>query len=230
MNKEKLSELYNQIVPNKNADLLETLLSVTLTTNEHFNLTAIKDEEKFRELMIYDSLLPLKYAEFDGKKVIDVGTGAGFPGLPLAISTKGEFTLLDSTAKKINHINNFAKEHGINNVIGVSARAEDFAHKNVEKYDIAIARAVSALPILLELCLPMLKVGGLFLAMKSTKSDEEIKLSQNALKVLGGEIVDIKKDILPESNEERNLIIIKKNKSCPNKYPRPYNQIKSKNL
>lgn len=229
MTKEEL-ELYLKEFNISDVSKLETLALETLKANELFNLTAIKDINDFRELMIYDSLLPLKYFSFDNKNIIDIGTGAGFPGLPLAISTKGNFTLLDSTSKKINHINEVAKKLDLNNVKAISARAEEYARKHINEYDYAIARAVSSLPILIELALPLLKVGGYLIAMKSNKSEEEIALSKRALKELNAEIIDVYNDQLPISKENRTLIVIKKIKSSPKKYPRSYSEIKSKTL
>lgn len=209
---------------------LENLMNSVLSMNEKFNLTAIKNHEDFRELMIYDSLVPLSHIDFDDKSVLDVGTGAGFPGLPLAICSKGNFTLLDSTKKKIDFINNYAKENKIANVKGINARAEEYAISHREEYDYVISRAVAGLPILIELCFPMVKVGGFFLAMKSNKAQEEINLSQRAIKLLGGEIVATYNDFLPISKESRTLIVIKKNSVTNKKYPRRFDQIKSKPL
>lgn len=229
MTKEEL-KLYIKEFNISDVNKLETLALETLKANELFNLTAIKDINDFRELMIYDSLLPLKYFSFDNKSIIDIGTGAGFPGLPLAISTKGKFTLLDSTSKKINHINEVSHKLDLNNVKAISARAEEYARKHINEYDYAIARAVSSLPILIELAIPLLKVGGYLIAMKSNKSDEEIALSKRALKELNAEIINVYNDQLPISKENRTLIVIKKIKSSPKKYPRSYSEIKSKTL
>ena len=229
MTKEEL-ELYLKEFNIFDVNKLETLASETLKANELFNLTAIKDINDFRELMIYDSLLPLKYFSFDNKNIIDIGTGAGFPGLPLAISTKGKFTLLDSTSKKINHINEVSHKLDLSNVKAISARAEEYARNHINEYDYAIARAVSSLPILIELAIPLLKVGGYLIAMKSNKSEEEIALSKRALKELNAEIIDVYNDQLPISKENRTLIVIKKIKSSPKKYPRSYSEIKSKTL
>lgn len=229
MTKEEL-ELYLKEFNISDVNKLETLASETLKANELFNLTAIKDINDFRELMIYDSLLPLKYFSFDNKNIIDIGTGAGFPGLPLAISTKGKFTLLDSTSKKINHISDVSKKLDLTNVKAISARAEEYARKHINEYDYAIARAVSSLPILIELAIPLLEVGGYLIAMKSNKSDEEIALSKRALKELNAEIINVYNDQLPISKENRTLIVIKKIKSSPKKYPRSYSEIKSKTL
>ena len=230
MTKEELREQLLKLNVSFEIEDLETLLNDTLETNKKFNLTAIKEPEKFRELMIYDSVLPTKLIDFDDKKVIDVGTGAGYPGLVLALTTDGDFTLLDSTKKKIDHINEYVEAHNISNVKGMVARAEEYAKNMQEIYDIAIARAVAPLNILLELIMPMVKVGGYFIAMKGLKGKEEIEESKRALKEMGGEVEIIDAITLPESNEVRMNILIKKVKSSNKKYPREYKQILSKPL
>ena len=230
MTKEELEQQLNKLNVSFDIDELEALLNDTLETNKKFNLTAIKDPEKFRELMIYDSVLPTRLINFDNKKIVDVGTGAGYPGLVLALTTKGNFTLLDSTKKKIDHINEYVKEHNISNVNGVVARAEEYAKNTQETYDIAIARAVASLNILIELIMPMVKVGGYFIAMKGLKGNEEINDAKRALKELGGEIEKIDTINLPNSNEVRMNILIKKIKSSNKKYPRDYKEILSKPL
>ena len=180
--------------------------------------------------MILDSLYPLSLINFDDKKVIDVGTGAGYPGLPLAICSSGDFTLLDSTKKKIDHINEYVKTKGFLRVKGVSDRAEEYARKHRNEYDVAIARAVSSLNILLELIAPMLKVGGYFVAMKGAKGFEEIEDAKHALKELDMEVVEIKEITLPESKEKRINILIQKMKDTKSKYPRAYGDIVNKSL
>ena len=230
MNKVRLEVELKKLNLSFDINSLENLLVDTLKTNEKFNLTAIKDEEAFRELMIYDSALPLTLLDFDNKKVLDVGTGAGYPGLVLALMSKGEFTLLDSTKKKIDHINEYVKDNNIKNVIGVSSRAEDYINNNRDKFDIVIARAVSSLPILCELCLPFVKAGGYFVAMKGLKGEEELDQSKNAVRVLGGEVSSINRVNLPESNEVRINIVIKKIKKGNSKYPRKYQDIINKPL
>ena len=151
---------------NEQLNLLKTFMKVTLETNEKFNLTAITNEDEFVEKMIYDSALALYDLDLSEKSIIDVGTGAGFPGMVLKIlEPNSKVTLLDSTAKKINHLLVFAKEQNID-VEGIATRAEDYARNNREKFDYATARAVSQLNILLELIIPMLKVGGSFIALK----------------------------------------------------------------
>lgn len=233
MDKTTFKELVNKnikVLNEESFSLLEELLHYTLDANKKFNLTGIKDDNSFRNVMLYDSLIPLKYVDFAGKNVLDVGTGGGFPGLPLAISENGHFDLLDSTKKKIDHINNFINLYHLQNVRGINARAEEYAKENAEKYDIVISRAVSSLNILLEITIPFLKVGGILLTLKGDKAEEEIKDSKNALKKLDAEIIDTKIDYLDDDNEKRVLIIIKKNKKTNDKYPRSYSDIKFKPL
>ena len=207
---------------------LERLISYTLEANEKFNLTAITDEEEFRELMIYDSLLPMKYIDFNNKKVLDLGTGGGFPGLPLLLCNNMKLSLLDSTAKKINHIEQYLLANNLE-AKAVAARAEDYAKKNREKFDIVISRAVSKLNILLELAIPYLKVGGMLLALKGKNYQVELDEAKSTLKKLDAEIVDLYLDNLT-NKEERCLIVIKKNKVTKKKYPRSYSEIKSNPL
>lgn len=218
-------------VDDKALTLLESLIDKTLEANQRFNLTAITDKDSFRELMVYDSLLALRYANLGkDKTVIDVGTGAGFPGLPLAICSDAKYTLLDSTSKKIGHICGVIEELGLKNVEAISARAEEFATNNREKYDYAIARAVAPLNILLELCVPFIKVGGSFVALKGAKGIEELNEAKTAIKKLDLEIKTINEEELPFSKEKRTIIIFKKIKSTNKKYPRRFDEIKAKPL
>lgn len=230
MTKEELKLCLKNIDDNK-LSLLEHLIDVTLETNEKFNLTAIKDKEKFRELMVFDSLLPLKYVDLSSEKtVIDVGTGAGFPGLPLAICSDAKYTLLDSTNKKIGHICRVIDEFKLQNVTPICARVEEFALKNREHFDYAIARAVASLNELLELCVPLIKVGGLFIAMKGPRSDEELEDANWAIKKLDLEVISVNEEELPVSKEKRTVIIFKKLKATNKKYPRRFSEIKAKPL
>lgn len=225
---ELVVELEKLNLDSSKVDKLEKYMLATLKANESFNLTAIKEENKFRELMILDSAYPLKYFDFTNKKVIDIGSGAGYPGMVLASLSKGEFTLLDSTKKKIDFISNYAKEHAYFNVKTIIDRAENYARNHREEYDYAVARAVSELNVLVELILPLLKVGGHFIALKGSKGLDELKSSKKMIEKLGGEVVKIDEYELPESHEKRVNIIIKKIKETPRKYPREYSQIISK--
>ncbi len=223
--KELVVELEKLNLDSSKVDKLEEYMLATLKANESFNLTAIKDENKFRELMILDSAYPLKYFDFNNKKVIDIGTGAGYPGMVLATLSNGEFTLLDSTKKKIDFISNYATEHAYFNLKTVIDRAENYAKNHREEFDFAVARAVSELPILIELIIPLLKVGGHFIALKGSKGLEELNKSKKVLTTLGAEVELIDEYELPESKEKRINIIIKKIKKTNLKYPRPYNEI-----
>ena len=228
MNKEELKLSLENIgleVSEEKLNLLELFMMETLKANESFNLTAIKDESKFRELMILDSAYPLKYFNFDNKKVIDVGTGAGYPGMVLATLSKGEFTLLDSTRKKVDFYANFASKNKYFNVNPVCDRAESYAKRHRDIYDFATARAVADLSVLIELIVPMLKVNGYFIALKGKNAYSEIESAQKTLKKLGAVIEKIDEYELPESKEKRINIIIKKIESTQARYPREYSQI-----
>ena len=232
MNKEQLVLELNKLgfSDQKKIDQLEDFMHATLEANKSFNLTAIKDENKFRELMILDSAYALKYYNFENSKIIDVGTGAGYPGIVLATLSKGEFTLLDSTLKKVKFFEDYASKNGIFNVNSICERVENHVNLHRNYYDFAVARAVSELNILLELILPLLKVNGYFIAMKGSKGLEELKKCKNALTKLGGKIELIDEYNLPESGEKRINIIIKKISDSPVKYPRDYSTILSKPL
>lgn len=211
-------------------NLLWDFMRHVLKTNESFNLTAIKDEESFVEKMIFDSALLLNNQNFEGVDILDIGAGAGFPSVVLSIlSPKAHVFALDSTAKKVKFIEDYAKEKSLD-VTGISARAEEFARNNRDRFMVVTARAVASLRILIELALPLLKVGGVFIAMKGPGFEEEIKEAQGALKKLKGEIDYIYEDQLPESKEARSFIYIKKVGETPTKYPRPYGEIKNKAL
>lgn len=223
-------ELLNISFTSSQIDNLFLFMEDTLEANTRFNLTAIKDKDEFVEKMIFDSAIALYDLDIDNKEIIDIGTGAGFPGMVLKIlRPSADVTLLDSTKKKIDHLNELSSKYNLK-ISGISERAEVFARKNEEKFDYAFARAVSSLNILLELIAPILKVGGKFVALKGKNVDVEIKEANNALKILGLEITKINNFTLPISKEERNIVLIKKIKPTSSKYPREYNQIKKRPL
>ncbi len=229
MDKKELLELINYQFIKCSAEQVDTLFSLmdkTLEANEKFNLTAIKDRDQFVEKMIFDSALVLKDLELKDKSIIDIGTGAGFPGMVIAIlEPEAQVTLLDSTNKKINHLINISKELNVNTT-AICDRAESFALANREKYDYATARAVAPLNILLELIIPILKVGGAFLAMKGAGYEDELNASDKALKKLSCRIESIYECNLPVSNEKRAIIRIVKDAPTNKKYPREYKEIK----
>ena len=233
MNKETFVKELNNRGINCNEQQLELLwdfMRHVLKTNESFNLTAIKDEESFVEKMLFDSALLLNNQNFEGLDILDIGAGAGFPSVVLAIlSPKAHVFALDSTAKKVKFIEDYAKEKSLD-VTGIAARAEEFARENRERFMVVTARAVASLRILIELAVPLLKVGGVFIAMKGPSFEQEIAEAQGALKKHNCEIDYIYEDQLPESNESRSFIYIKKIKETPKKYPRLYGEIKNKAL
>jgi len=233
MNKETFVKELNNRGINCNEQQLELLwdfMRHVLKTNESFNLTAIKDEESFVEKMLFDSALLLNNQNFEGLDILDIGAGAGFPSVVLSIlSPKAHIFALDSTAKKVKFVEDYAKEKSLD-VTGIAARAEEFARENRDRFMVVTARAVASLRILIELAVPLLKVGGVFIAMKGPGFEQEITEAQGALKKLNCEIDYIYEDQLPESKENRSFIYIKKIKEIPKKYPRLYGEIKNKAL
>ena len=199
--------------------------------NKVMNLTAITEPEDIATLHFLDcaSLLPL--AEWKGKTVVDVGTGAGFPGMPLRILEPSiRLTLLDSLNKRIDFLQEVCEDLGLTDVACVHGRAEEFAAHRRESFDIAVSRAVANLQMLSELCLPLVKVGGFFLSMKSVDSDQELEAAKKAISILGGEISGVKDYAIPGTDVCHRLILIKKVKETPKKYPRAFAKIKKNPL
>lgn len=201
--------------------------------NEKINLTAILDDEGIAVKHFLDCLLVCKYADFkDGQKIIDVGTGAGFPGLVIAAANPNlSVTLLDSTGKKLKAVEDIAQNMGVENVNIVHMRAEDAGKKPEfrEHYDFATARAVAELRVLLEYTLPFVKVGGAFLSLKGASALEEIDGAQSSLRTLGGKIQEKIQFSLP-GGDKRAIISVKKISHIPPKYPRVSAQIAKKPL
>lgn len=202
--------------------------------NKVMNLTAITEPEEIAALHFLDSIALLNLSDFSQKRVIDVGTGAGFPGLPLKILEPSmDLTLLDSQNKRIEFLREVCQELKMTTKITcVHGRAEDIAMnpEQRESFDIAISRAVAALPILAELCLPLVKPGGKFLAMKSLDSDEELRASERAIGLLGGQLESLETYQVPGTAIRHRLIVIEKKQETPEKYPRAYAKIKRKPL
>ncbi|MGN1099305.1 MAG: 16S rRNA (guanine(527)-N(7))-methyltransferase RsmG [Christensenellales bacterium] len=196
--------------------------------NEKFNLTAIVDEKGVAVKHFFDSLTAMKYLP-ENSKVLDVGSGAGFPALPLAIMRKDcDFTLMEATGKKVAFLREVKDKLRLENVNPVHARAEESASLR-ESFDVVTARAVAELPTLLEYCLPYVKVGGIFIAYKAN-AEEEIKAATNALDVLGGRIANLFETELPMDGGRRTLIVVSKLHSSPPKYPRGQGKPRSKPL
>lgn len=201
--------------------------SELVRVNEYLNLTAITDPKEILYKHLLDSLAVLRYIELKaGAKCIDVGTGAGFPGAALLIARPDlRMTLLDSTRKKLTFISDTLKQIGLS-AETLHLRAEEAGQMAAyrEQYDYATARAVANLRELCEYCLPFLKVGGTFIAMKSVRTDEEIAEAKNALRLLGGMIEHVETFTISNAGE-RTLILIKKISQTPPKYPRPLAKI-----
>ena len=201
-----------------------------LEKNQVMNLTAITEPADVARLHLLDCACLLTAADFRGKQVVDVGTGAGFPGMPLRLLEPDfDLTLLDSLGKRIDFLQETVDAMGLQRVRCVHARAEEFAAGRRESFDIAVRRAVAALPVLCEYCLPFVKVGGTFCAMKGAKGAEELDCAGKAIATLGGETQKTETLILPDGGE-RVLINVKKISHTATKYPRPSAQISKKPL
>ena len=210
---------------------LETFSRMLLEKNQVMNLTAITDPRDVAALHLLDSLALVKLAGLESQRVVDVGTGAGFPGAPLAIALPGlHVTLLDSLGKRIDFLREICGALGLDNVECVHGRAEEFAGERRETFDLAVSRAVAALPVLCELCLPLVKVGGAFWAMKSVDTEEEISASKTAVKVLGGRIQAVSDYTIPTTEVVHRVVCIQKTAPTPKKYPRRFALIKKQPL
>lgn len=206
---------------------LERFAQMLLQRNQVMNLTAITEPEDVAALHLLDSLELIPLAGLESGAVVDVGTGAGFPGLPLAImQPRLRVTLLDSLGKRVDFLREVREALGLTNAECVHGRAEEFAAQRREAYDWAVSRAVAALPVLCELCLPLVKVGGHFLAMKSSHTEAEIGQAGRAVKTLGGQIAWIKDYTIPTTEVTHRVICVEKVIETPAKYPRRFAQIK----
>lgn len=217
--KEKLDKIDIEI-NNEQSQKFYNYMNLLLEWNEKINLTAITEPNEVILKHFVDSATIIKYIE-DNMKIVDVGTGAGFPGIPLnIINSKANYVLVDSLNKRINFLNEIINNLKLESINTVHSRIEDFGKDNKESFDIATSRAVASLNILLEYLLPLLKVGGICICMKGSNAKEEIENSNKALEILGGKIEKVEEIILPDSDIVRNIIIVRKIKSTPNKYPR----------
>ncbi|MFI3226817.1 MAG: 16S rRNA (guanine(527)-N(7))-methyltransferase RsmG [Clostridia bacterium] len=215
----------------KTVDKLVKFSEQVLERNEVMDLTAITDPYDFATKHILDSLSLNLAEDFDCKKVIDIGCGAGFPSMPMKLYLNSiQMTMVDSLKKRIDFLNEIGAD--LKNFEAIHARAEELAQnkKYREKYDIAVSRAVAPLSVLCELSLPFVKVGGLFLALKSVNCDEEIENSHEAIEKLGGMVEDIYDYAIPTTDIVHRIVIITKVENTPKKFPRKFNQIKSKPL
>ena len=205
-------------------DKLYRFYEMVTEKNKVMNLTAITDYEEFVIKHFVDSLMIGKVMDMTGSmSVLDIGTGAGFPRVPIKIVyPETKVLLLDSLNKRLNFLNEVIEELDLKDIVTIHSRAEELQAKGEyrENFDLCVSRAVSALPTLSEYCLPYVKPGGKFVAYKATGADEEIEASKTAIRVLGGEIKETAHFIIKDTDYARVLISIEKVKNTPKKYPR----------
>lgn len=202
--------------------------------NRKINITAITDDAEIDIKHFLDSLTPIATnLFFDDAKVIDIGTGGGFPGLPLKIVNENlDMTLLDSLNKRISFLNEVIKSLELQGITAIHGRAEELGRdvKFREKYDICISRAVASLNTLSEYCMPFIKIGGHFISMKGPDVENELEEAEKAIQVLGGKVIDLKYIEIPQSNIVHSLIIVEKTSKTATKYPRRGGNPKKKPL
>jgi 16S rRNA (guanine527-N7)-methyltransferase len=209
------------LVSSHRSPVFDTYLKELLEWNKKFNLTSITDPEEIRIKHFEDSLSLLKVFPLTDQSVIDVGAGAGFPGIPLRIACPEiKLTLLEATGKKVEFLRHVISKLNLSDVKVIKGRAEDIAKEQKEIFDIAVSRAVAKLNLLCEYCLPFVKTGGSFVAYKEDQVEAEVGAAGNAIKTLGGKLKEIKKVKLPNSDIIRSLVIIEKASPTPAKYPR----------
>lgn len=206
------------------AKQFDTYYKLLIEWNEKINLTAITDETDAAYKHFVDCISPLTMGKLNpDSSVIDVGTGAGFPGLVLKIFEPSlNLTLVDSLNKRINFLNEVIKELGLSGVTTIHSRAEELGKNKIhrEKYDYCVSRAVANLATLSELCLPLVRVGGEFISLKGPKAQEEVAEAKKAIGVMGGEFEEIVNYNIGETDYDHNLVVIKKKSATPPSYPR----------
>jgi 16S rRNA (guanine527-N7)-methyltransferase len=217
--------LSNYISLNENQlDQFQKFYEMVIDWNTKINLTAITDEKEFAIKHVMDSLSLWDEEKFSNvKKILDVGTGAGFPAIPIKIFKPNvEIVLLDSLNKRVEFLKKVVTELNLENVTCVHGRAEDLARQNNfrESFDLVTARAVARLNIISEYCLPFVKVGGIFAALKGKQVQDEVTEAENAVKILGGGKIICAEKILPELPDARAVVYIEKHKTTPKKFPR----------
>jgi 16S rRNA (guanine527-N7)-methyltransferase len=227
MNKEQFKAMLADrgiLLSDKQMEQFDTYYKVLVEWNEKMNLTAITDEEEVYLKHFYDSITAAFYFDFTKPiRLCDVGAGAGFPSIPLKIVfPELDVTIVDSLNKRINFLNHLSNVLGLSNVHFIHDRAETFGVRSEyrESFDLVTARAVARLSVLSELCLPLVRKEGYFLALKAASAQDEITSGQKALSILGGKLENIFTFTLPVEESERNILIISKEKATPKKYPR----------
>lgn len=212
---------------------LEVIADRLIEMNKHLNLTALTADEEVAMLHFYDSLTLLQTGLFDGEwNVLDVGCGGGFPSLPLAACTDCRVTSNDATAKKLGFVKDTAHAAGIDSLVTLCGRAEELGRDATyrDSFDRVVSRGVARMNILCEWCMPFVKVGGYFVAMKGNHGREELEEAQTAIAKLGGEIVSVIDTPIPVFDRSHTLLIIKKIAPTDELYPRPNGRIMKKPL
>lgn len=225
---------------NEKIDKCITYMKLLLEKNKQMNLTSITEPSAVISKHFIDSISLMPFLPENLTNILDIGTGAGFPSIPVNIFLENEnisMDLLDSTEKKLKFINEVISSLELKNIRTIHARAEEFAKNSSGKYDLVISRAVARLPILLELSIPFLKTSGTFIALKGPLAEEELLESKKALKILGCDLAEIKTVKIPINNSENNLenithslVIVRKISSTPPKYPRMFSKIQKSPL
>ena len=220
-------------IPDNAPEQLAQYGRLLLEKNQVMNLTAIREEDKVARLHMLDCAALLNYADFEGKTLIDVGTGAGFPGLPLKILCPDlSVTLLDSLGKRVNWLNEVSGQLGLDGATAIHARAEEqgLVKGFRDGFDFATARAVADLRLLCELCLPFVKPGGAFLAMKSVDCDQELDQAAHCMKLLGGRLESCQDYTIPGTDITHRLVVIRKVSPTLKGYPRKWAKIQKEPL
>ena len=227
-------EEYGLSLSEKQKDQFVIYGSMLQDWNQKMNLTAITDSEEIAVKHFLDSLTGIRLVDFSNvKSLIDLGTGAGFPGIPLKIMfPEMSVTLADSLNKRITFLNSVIEQLELYNITAVHGRAEDLARKPEyrEQFDVCASRAVANLATLSEYCIPFIKIGGQFLSYKGPDADREVQEAKNAIDRMGGRFKNCDHFTLPPYQDERGLVLIKKEKATPKKYPRKYCDVRKKTL
>ncbi len=230
---EKLKQIFSKYgfeLSENQIKQFEKFFEMLIDANKVMNLTAITEERDVILKHFLDSCLPAKSLPKNAQ-VVDVGSGAGFPAIPLKILRPDlKISMVDSLLKRVNFLNSVIATLNLKDILAIHSRAEDFAKTNRESFDVTVARAVAPLNTLLEYLLPLTKVGGIAVIYKSSKLFEELEISQNALKILGGKQQEIQEFFVDEIDSKRNILIVEKLSKTPEKYPRSKNLPKQKPL